>query len=570
MLAVAGFVGIEAPRTWAGPPPLRAVYFVPADREPLSDFSNRLDRVMTEVQQFYRREMEAAGHGPRTFELERDAGGKLMIHLVRGREPMRAYGRSDSAKVKQEVGDALRARGWNPDRETIVIFQVLLAWENGRAVEIGPYCGSGNHRSGTAWVYDDERLDPRYLASKEPGGFYAGRPCSLGEFNTHYIGGVAHELGHAFGLPHDCERESERARRGRSLMGGGNHTYGQELRGEGPGTFLSDASALQLLHTRPFAGDLPDSELSPTCEWAALDVMWESNRLILTGQVVAHPPVYGIVALNDSTANPNDYDAVGWIGAVSTQGAFRIEIAELRPGPYQLRLLACHANGAKSRWAVEYKVYDDGSPDLTPFRVWRLLRECTAAWSRRDGATVQRLAREARERWPDLTKFHRALDHMLALLNAPLPRVLDDWPDDVPHIPLSRTVWERASTGWGPPLRDHVRLEGDASCLLQVGGEWFDEGLYAHAPSVNLWRLDGRWSRLRASYGLQDGHFGSTVFVVRCDRQERFRSPVIRDGFLRSLEVDVRGVRELELITENGGDGSQSDWAVWIAPRLIR
>ena len=84
-------------------------------------------------------------------------------------------------------------------------------------------------------MYDDQRLDPRLLSSKAPGGYYGG-PCSLGEFNSHYIGGLAHELGHAFGLPHDCQREAERAKRGLSLMGGGNHTYGQEQRGEGPGT----------------------------------------------------------------------------------------------------------------------------------------------------------------------------------------------------------------------------------------------------------------------------------------------------------------------------------------------
>ena len=104
-----------------------------------------------------------------------------------------------------------------------------------RAIEVGPYVGGGNRLAGTAWVYDDERLDPQLLASQADGG-YTGRPCSLGEFNSHYIGGVAHELGHAFGLPHDCQKESDLAR-GLSLMGGGNHTYGQEQRGEAPARF---------------------------------------------------------------------------------------------------------------------------------------------------------------------------------------------------------------------------------------------------------------------------------------------------------------------------------------------
>jgi hypothetical protein len=39
------------------PPPIRIAYFVPSDRQPIDGYVERLDRVMTEVQQFYRRGM---------------------------------------------------------------------------------------------------------------------------------------------------------------------------------------------------------------------------------------------------------------------------------------------------------------------------------------------------------------------------------------------------------------------------------------------------------------------------------------------------------------------------------
>ena len=52
--------------------------------------------------------------------------------------------------------------------------------------------------------------------------------------------------------------------------------------------------------------------------------------------------------------------------------------------------------------------------------------------------------------------------------------------------------------------------------------------------------------------------------------KELFRSPPVRDRKLRTLDVDVSGVRALELIVEDGGDGTHSDWGVWIAPRLVR
>jgi hypothetical protein len=49
-------------------------------------------------------------------------------------------------------------------------------------------------------------------------------------------------------------------------------------------------------------------------------------------------------------------------------------------------------------------------------------------------------------------------------------------------------------------------------------------------------------------------------------------------GFSRSgakrkrhdLRVDVSGVDALELVVEDGGDGGNSDWSVWVATQLSR
>jgi hypothetical protein len=140
--------------------------------------------VLTEVQRFYREGLKQHGYGPLTFQLDRDAEGALKIHLVQGRGPMHDYGRNDSAKVRREVKTALAQRGRDIDGETVIIFQLLLAWRGKTAVEVGPYVGGGHAHGGTAWVYDDARLDARLLPSKQPGGYYH-RPCSLGRFNTH-------------------------------------------------------------------------------------------------------------------------------------------------------------------------------------------------------------------------------------------------------------------------------------------------------------------------------------------------------------------------------------------------
>jgi hypothetical protein len=549
-------------------PVLHVAYFIPTDRTPEPDRVARLDRVMTEVQRFYRDGMKQNGFGPMTFELDRDAKGALKVYDVRGQEPMRSYGRDDSEKVRREVKAALAKEGLNLDFETIVIFELLLEWQGDKATEIGPYVGGGNAHGGTAWVFDDAKLDPALLASKEPGGCYGG-PCSIGQFNTHYIGGVAHELGHALGLPHDCQRNSERPSKGNSLMGSGNHTYGQELRGEGPGTFLSAASALPLSVHPLFTGKRK-MPARVTCEMFDLTAVPDKGKLTLTGRLQGGPKIVGVVAYNDAQDIGDDYDATGWTSPVDADGRFRFVIEDLRPVGYDLRLGAISESGDRRTFAYRYTVDSDNRPDVGPLLESGRMQKAVEAYRAKDKKRLAEIAAEAKAQTPVPAGFVRKVEQLLKLLSPSELHSATDLPAEITAVKVADLTMETMEVGYGNPLRNQVRPEEEGGILLEVGGVFFESGLYAHAPARYAVRVNRGWKTLNTKFGLQDGHDGSVIFVVKGDGKELFRSQRIGDHKVRNRSIPIAEVDLLELIVENAGDGANGDWGVWLDPELRR
>lgn len=564
-LAALLFVSLLATAT--EPQPLVIAYFVPQDRQSIPGYEARLERVMREVQQFYRDGMRTAGYGPLTFGLPTTEDGKLLVHWVRGKCEARDYGRNASDKVRDEVEAALGGQGIKLHNRTLVIFQVLLDWKEGRAIEVGPYVGGGSHLEGTAWVYDDSLLDPGALGSKNPGGFY-GRPCSIGQFNSHYVGGVAHELGHALGLPHVA---GPRSALKHSLMGDGNHTYGEELRGEGAGTYLHPASAMLLARARPFAGEITDAEHRAEAQFEKLRATFAEGRILLDGQLAAVPQAFGIIAYNDASAIPSDYDAQGWVAPVNDKGEFRLSVEVLSPGAYELRLQVCHTNGATSTSPFDYSVDASGIPDLKSFSSSAMLfQRAVQAYAKGQRKRVESILQEIDKDAalaPDQLPKAR---HLRTLLNSAAPIPLADIPAAQKRVSLSGVQFSKRTVGWGPPLVNQVLPESGSECFIQVGGKFHEQGIFAHAPAVYAVELAGGWKTLSTSYGLQDGRAGSVVFVIRGDGKELWRSNRIAEHRARPVQVDVTGIGNLELITEDAGDGNSSDWAVWVAPELSR
>ena len=356
---------------------LRVVYFYPKDRKPLKEHAKRWNGIMNDIQDFYRTEMKRLGYGKVELGLERE-NGLLKLHEIRGNSnDDGSYTYKSGSKIRTEVFQALQAKGINPREETILIVCGLSRTEGKKVTIYSPYYGMGaNHIYGLCFTADMDwlsidglRPDPTktILQVKEHRGY---EPFTLARFNTTYVGGAIHELGHGMSLPHNHATKEE-AIRGTALMGSGNYTYRKEWRNEGKGSFLTHSSALRILVHPLFSGTTKQCKEAPEAKYEKLEISHSEGSIHIRGTIGSAIPAAAMIAYNDRENKGQrgymvnkDYDATTWTSIVSPGKEFRIAIGDLREGNHQIRLLSVHANGATVTKRLHYTI-KDGAPDLT-------------------------------------------------------------------------------------------------------------------------------------------------------------------------------------------------------------
>ncbi|GHH25588.1 NPCBM/NEW2 domain-containing protein [Streptomyces lanatus] len=133
-------------------------------------------------------------------------------------------------------------------------------------------------------------------------------------------------------------------------------------------------------------------------------------------------------------------------------------------------------------------------------------------------------------------------------------------------VVLSHHDWISATSGWMSPTVDRsVGGWTPISMLSQV----YPTGIGVASPSTVRYYLGGQCTRLTTTVGIDDAvrdvgpEGGTSTFQVIGDGRVLFDSGVLGRDDVRQADIDLTGVRVLDLVVGDAGDGGYNDRANW-------
>lgn len=142
-----------------------------------------------------------------------------------------------------------------------------------------------------------------------------------------------------------------------------------------------------------------------------------------------------------------------------------------------------------------------------------------------------------------------------------------------PFVYLSDMAWDNAVSGWKEVLKDRS-VSGRP---VFINRRKYAKGFGAHADSEIIYSIGGQWGRLEAVIGIDDAagtgsaSRATAVFEVWGDGCCLYKSRLLKGGGKpENINVNIAGVKQLRLVTADGGDGKTADHTDWADVKLYR
>ncbi len=142
---------------------------------------------------------------------------------------------------------------------------------------------------------------------------------------------------------------------------------------------------------------------------------------------------------------------------------------------------------------------------------------------------------------------------------------------------LSVNIYKAQSVVWLDKLDLSVATQGNGKPgintsvdgkKLTIAGETFDRGFGTHAESSLLIKLNGKAHKFSALVGLDDemkGHDSAVEFEIYGDNKKLWSSGIMHLGDkAKPVSVSLKGIKQLELVVTDGGNGPYYDHADWV------
>lgn len=545
---------------------LHVVYVTLTERPPLPGYKDRLDRILKNIQAYYASQMEENGFPPLTFALDLDKDGKVHVFDAHIDKKLEELNTNTSGPPTREAAEkVMRENGADPERDYVLIVVQMPDKK-------GPYYGAGDAVSGRCWICDAAHLDPMNLNSTEKGNYLFQ---TLGNDNTVYIGGTAHELGHCFSLPHTMQL-SPVSETGTSLMGSGNYEYGREFRNEGKGTFLIQSDAMRLASTPLFSGVDKQPADSITASTSDLKVTPLADGLRLTGKVKGNPPVYALVAYFNPAGN-DDYDQSSTTAIPERDGSFSIDL--VRPnhnGVFEFSLVALHANGATTTLTKDTLRKTPQGIDETPLLLSDAVREVIGPWSHYKWKEAQQALDKVLQKHGNDPKLKTGLDAWKIAVNPqlsqkPAGNIPAEIPNSIKELDLTTSQPAQVKSGWNSPFWGTLP-PNDRGPIASFSNYEARRIMYTHAPGEFIYDLGGKWKKFTAQVGLPTGvNYAHMMVTVKADGKEVYKSPDISEGKTFPVDLNVEGVKTLTIESDpSPNHGNGGCWTIVADPVLSR